>query len=111
MPPTPSQTSASSDWVIVLGLGVVGVLLLPIVRYVLALICLHHVRRYCASHAIEVSGWRLAPKFGEDGIKTEYTCVEVLSEGSEEKKIHRFIVWIFGIREVSETADHQTQTK
>ncbi len=78
-------------------------LLLPIVRYALDRICLHHVRRYCASHALEFSGWRLAPNFGKGGIRAEFTCIEVRSEFPE-KKVLRFTVWAFGVRGVSEIA-------
>jgi hypothetical protein len=111
MPSTALAVLSVKDLAICIGLGFVGVLLFPFIHCALNRICLKRVRKYCASHSIEISGWRLAPEFGKDGIKTENTCVEILSEGPNEKKIYRFIVWVFGIRDVSEFTERQSNTK
>ena len=97
MPSAALAVLSNIELAICIGLGFLGVLLFPVIHYALNRICLKRVRMYCALHSIEISGLRLAPEFGKDGIKTENTCIEVLCEGPKEKKIYRFIVWVFGV--------------
>ena len=84
---------------------VIGILALPVpflVHCALNGLCMFHVRRYCASKAIKISAWRIYPLIGADGIKTEKSCIDVLSAKAESKIIYRFIVWAFGVTTVSE---------
>lgn len=84
--------------------GVVCIPLFWIVHRALNRICFAHVKRYCRTHDIDVSGWRLFPSVDQRGTKTENTQIEVLSSGPEGgQKVYRFIVWVFGIRSVGES--------
>jgi hypothetical protein len=75
--------------------------LFSIIHGVLNRICFAHVKRYCLSHDIEVTEWRLFPAFDQTGIKTENTQIEIRSDGPGGQKVYRFIVWIFGVRTVT----------
>lgn len=72
------------------------------VHHFFSWLCLRHVTNYCRKYAIPFSKWRIAPAFDAQGIKTENTLVDVLSQYEAEVRIHRFEVWPFGIRKVSE---------
>ena len=76
--------------------------LFVVVHSALNRICFAHVKRYCRSHDIEATGWRLFPAVDERGTKTENTQIEVLSNGPEGQKVYQFIVWVFGVRTVTE---------
>jgi hypothetical protein len=90
----------------VIGLLIFAVLvcipLFVVVHGVLNRICFAHVKRYCRSHDIEATGWRLFPAVDQRGTKTENTEIEVLSTGPEGQKVYRFIVWVFGVRTVTQ---------
>jgi len=84
--------------------GIAAVPLLFFVHGLLNRICFAHVKRYCRSHDIQATGWRLFPAFDERGTKTENTQIEVLATGPEGQKAYRFIVWVFGIRTVTQAS-------
>lgn len=65
-------------------------------------VCVCHVRRYCTSHGISITRWRITPAFDEKGIKTERSQIEVLSESGPRQRVFRFTVWPFGIKHVTE---------
>ncbi len=90
------------ETLIILLAGILSIPLFLIVHYFYGWVCVCHVRRYCAKNGIFISGWRVAPAFDEKGIKTENSQVEILSECQNKKKIFRFVVWPFGIRNVTE---------
>jgi hypothetical protein len=91
---------------LVIGLLIFAVLgcipLFVIVHGALNRICFAHVKRYCRSHDIEATGWRLFPAVDQRGTRTENTQIEVLSTGPEGQKVYRFIVWAFGVRNVTQ---------
>lgn len=72
-------------------------------------ICFAHVKRYCRSRDIEAAGWKLFPAVDQRGTKTENTQIEILSKGPEGRKVYRFIVWVFGVRTVTESPFNPNQ--
>lgn len=80
-----------------------------IVHGALNRICFAHVKRYCRSHDIEATAWSLFPAVDERGTKTENTQIDVLSTGPEGQKVYRFIVWVFGVRTVTQAPFNQNQ--
>ena len=88
--------------VIILFAGILSIPLFLIVHHFYGWVCVCHVRRYCARNGIVISGWRVAPAFDDQGVKTENSQVEILSEGQNIKTIFRFVVWPLGIRNVTE---------
>jgi len=84
--------------------GIATIPLFLVVHGLLNRICFAHVKRYCRSHDIQVTGWKLFPAFDERGTKTENTQIEILSTGPEGQKVYRFIVWVFGIRTVTQAS-------
>jgi hypothetical protein len=64
-------------------------------------ICLGYVKRYCNANGILIGDSCIAPQTDEKGTKTEKTIIHILSD-SEEKRIYTFVVWAFGIKQVTE---------
>ena len=98
------------ETIIILLAGILSIPLFLVVHYFYGWVCICHVRRYCTKNGIEISGWRIAPAFDKKGVKTESSQIEVLTEYTQKKKIHRFIVWPFGVREVTEFEQENNQT-
>ena len=57
---------------------------------------------YCRARGIGASVWRMGPELDERGTKTEKTRIEIVGGGDDDRKIHRFVVWIFGIVRITE---------
>ena len=98
----PLAALAMYEIALLIGAVLVTIPLFVIVHRTLDKIMISYVKRYCQTHAIEVSEWRISPAFDPRGTKTESTQIEVLSSAMDNsKRIYRFIVWPFGIRSVS----------
>lgn len=97
--------------VIFLLAGLLSIPLFLVVHNFYGWMCVCHVRRYCSRNGIAISGWRIAPAFDDKGIKTESSQVDILSEDQNEKKIFRFVVWPFGIRNVTEFKQSENETE
>jgi hypothetical protein len=62
---------------------------------------LSYALRYCRKRGIEPVEARGGPQFGESGIKTEYTIVELIGVDTQgQRRQVRLLVWMFGIRKV-----------
>jgi hypothetical protein len=97
-----NSTFLTSAVLLIVG-GFAVLWLFYIVHRSLDRICITHVKRYCHTHAIEISHWRMSPALDQRGTKTEKTQIEILTTGdSDQRKVYRFIVWAFGITSVSE---------
>jgi hypothetical protein len=85
---------------------VVALIIVPLMYLVhlgLNRICFRHVTRYCEANGIMIDGWRISPEFDHQGVKTENTQIEVLtSDEKNGKRVFRFVVWVLGIRRISE---------
>lgn len=92
----------TEEIIIYVAVAVVSIPLFLFVHYFYSWLFLLYVKNYCRKRSIPFTKWRLAPAFDAQGIKTEKTLVDVLSESQTGKKIFRFEVWPLGIKNVSE---------
>ncbi len=67
---------------------------------------LAYARRYCKRHGYAVSRYRCGPLFDKDGIKTEYSLVEIdCLDRNQRHTLLRLKVWAFGVRQVLSVDD------
>jgi hypothetical protein len=88
---------------------VAGVLALPLFVFVhlwLERCYLAYAWRYCKKHGYATSRVRCGPLFDKDGIKTEYSLVEIDCRDPHQRRILlRLKVWVFGVRQVLSSGD------
>lgn len=93
----------SVEVTVLIVVAVVIVPLMYLVHQMLNRICFRHVTRYCEANGIRIDGWRIAPEINHQGVKTENAQIEVLTSDEENgKRVFRFVVWVLGIRRISE---------
>jgi hypothetical protein len=98
------MTNASILAGLIFGLAILSLLivfLFSVVRYALdKYFYFPFALTYCRRRGLIPIKWRCASAY-YDGIKTEFTIVEVLcSDGNDLKSLVRLLVWIFGVKKV-----------
>jgi hypothetical protein len=74
---------------------------LVLVHYGLERCYLMHARRFCRKNGFVLGKWRCGPAFNRQGVKTEFTIVELdCLDAQQQRKLIRLLVWVFGIRKI-----------
>ena len=95
------QFSRSHGFLASLASCMLGVLLIYPVHCALDSICLRHALRFCRRRGSEVRRGRVGIYYDEQGLKTEFTVVELdCLDGQKQRKLLRLLVWVFGVRKV-----------
>ena len=118
MTPSVLIATAGLDAGVILLMVASGILALPMMYVVhrgLNYCCLRHAQRFCRQYGFAISRWRCGPAFDREGVKTEFTLVELdCLDGQKQRRLIRLSVWLFGIRKVlsddkySESHDDQS---
>jgi hypothetical protein len=75
--------------------------LLWVVHCALDRVCVRHARRFCERSGLEVCRVRWQPAFDEEGIKTEFTLVQLdCFDAQKQRKLVLLLVWPFGVRKL-----------
>src|SRR4051812_24635039 len=86
---------------LIFGFTVVLLFLYAVVRYALEeYFYFPFALAYCRKNGLTPIKWRCSAAF-HNGIKTEFTIVEVLcSDHNDLKSLVRLLVWVFGVKKV-----------
>lgn len=93
----------------IIAFAITAVLAVPLFVFVhiwLERCYLAYGRRYCKRHGFVISRYRCGPLFNMDGIKTEFSLVEVdCLDKNQRHVLLRLRVWAFGVCEVLSADD------
>lgn len=72
-----------------------------IVHCALDRVCVRHARRFCERSGLEISRVRWQMAFDAEGIKTEFTLVQLdCFDAEKQRKLLLLLVWPFGVRKL-----------
>src|SRR5262245_15937919 len=86
---------------LILGAAILGLPLCWLIHCSLQRICIWHAQRFCRQRHFNLCRCRGRPNFNYDGVKTEFTLVEIDGfDNNSQRRLIRLLVWIFGVRKV-----------